>query len=87
MACVKTNLALVLLSLPLLCGCSAYGRGYRSGNNMGNYSTGWHDGYEDAKGRGQKEYVRELEMKNAAILEANKHMNEVIQKLGIDTKK
>ena len=67
------SVASVALSLS---GCH-YQRGYRSGFAQGQYQSGWHDGWETSHGRGQKERIAELEMHNAALRAANKHLLEL----------
>ena len=57
-------------------GC-AYQRGYWRGKASGNYQYGWHDGYKQARGRGLEDKVRDLEMENAALKAANKHLLEL----------
>lgn len=59
-----------------LSGCH-YQRGYRSGYAQGRYQIGWHDGWETSHGRSQKDRVRDLEMENAALRAANKHLLEL----------
>lgn len=67
------SVAAVALSLS---GCY-YQRGYRSGYASGQYQYGWHDGYKSARGRGLEDKVRDLEMENAAMKAANKHLLEM----------
>lgn len=59
-----------------LSGCH-YQRGYYSGKAAGQYQYGWHDGYNQARGRGLEDKVRDLEMQNAALRAANKHLLEL----------
>ena len=66
---------MVLVAVPMS-GCY-YQRGYHSGKAMEQYQLGWHDGYEQAHGRGLEDKVRDLEMQNAALRAANKHLLEL----------
>jgi phage-related protein len=59
-----------------LSGCY-YQRGYRAGYATGQYQFGWHDGYKQARGHGLEDKVRDLQMENAAIRAANKHLLEL----------
>lgn len=66
----------VLIILASLSGC-AYQRGYWRGVSDAKYSTGWWDGHNSGKGRGLTEKVKDLEMENAALKAANKHLLEL----------
>ena len=67
---------LVVSIMVSLSGC-AYQRGFRAGYSDAEYSTGWWDGHNAGKGRGLTEKVRDLEMENAALKAANKHLLEL----------